>query len=455
MPLFREENFLIIHAGSEETLFLFGLQDTLFPPQYKIPTVVYLDKSTNEYHFTNTGDLEEIHPIQLSRIVDVEALQALIKFILQTIIARHPILTINQVPLLLIVPSNSYSRLTVELITKFVFENLELTAFNIFDLSVAASYGIGATSSALVVNIGHEATQIVPVVGGTTIKFASKRLNVGGKTIDDALKGLLPRLTAPQITALKRSAIFEVLHEDQNAFYSLDDLAAKSEEGEFDVAKIVVEGENGIVPGGSPEGSESKKNSEIQSNSFMFGDQKILVEKERFMGTNELINAISEGIYESLKLVPDLEKRHECYDNIVIVGGTSNIAGLKQAIVLKLNQNYLNRPPTGKKAKGEPAAVNSAIAAYQLTDETGDGSTEHGGNPKLLTSIKLAKFPEYFPEWKEPKFKGGSWADVYVLGGEIYAKQIFGGNSNHGGDSFIDTDIYEERGPQAIWDVCL
>lgn len=458
MPLYREENFLIIHAGSQETKVLFGLHESLTPPQIRLPTVVYHDKVTSQYRASDpTGEFTKINPIVGSRVVDIEALKALLKFILQSFIQKNPILTINQIPLLLITPSVSFSRDAVEELTKFVFQTLELTAFNILDLSVAASYGLGATTSTLVVNIGHEAAQIVPVLGGSAIKYASKRLNVGGKTIEEELKKILPHLTPEQIVALKTSDIFEVMIDHEDSFYSLADLneEKKTEDDEIDVAKIVTEENGNLGALEKPEDNDGKQNSELQTNSFTFDGQKISVGKERFQGTLKLIDAISEGIFSSLSHVPELDKRQECFDNLVFVGGTANIPGLKQAIVLKLCKDYLTRPPQSKNSKAQPGGVNTAILAYQLTDDAVDGAVEHNAASQVPSSIKLIKHPEYFPEWKKPKEKGGSWSEVYFLGGQIYTKQIFGANSNYGGDSFIDTEIYEERGPQAIWDVCL
>lgn len=455
MPLYREEYFLVVHAGSQNTLFLFGLRDSLTPPQYKIPTAVYLDTQTNEYHLTNaTGTYTEIRPIQGSRIVDVPAFQALLKFIMQTIIEKHPIVTINLVPLLLVVPSLSYSRSAIESVTKYVFELLELTAFNIIDLAAASTFGIGCTSSTVVVNVGHESTQIMPVVGGITLKFAGKRLNVGGKTIDDELKVLLPHLTAAQIDALKRSHIFEVLNDHQDSFYSMADLnESQTNVGELDVAKLITAEDL------NEEKSEEdeKPNGELQTNLFLdpVSGKSISVGKERFQGTLKLINVLTEEIYNCIERVPDLEKRQECYDNIIFTGHTVDIVGFKQAILIRLNEDYLAKPQVTKKKSRSEAGVNSAIAAYQLTEEAQEGPSEHNKLLQVPSLIKMAKIPDYFPEWKVPKETGGSWADVYILGAQIYAKQIYATNTNHGGDSFLDTEIYEESGPLAIWDVCL
>lgn len=451
MPLYREDTFLVVHPGSHHTLFSFGLQDSLSPPQYKIPSVVYRDASTGEFKSSDENNAEAIHPIQASKIVDVDAFNYLLKLILQSVISKHPIITINQIPLLIVAPTLTWSRYTVEVITKYVFEQLEFTAFNILDLPIAATFSIGASTNSLVVNVGHDSVQVVPVIGYQSIKFAGKYLaGIGGKTIDDELAALLPHLSGAQIDALKKSPIYEVLTTTEGSFYSLDDLNAEKKEEEFDVARYVIK-ENGD----QPEETDGRPNSELEKNSFVFGDDKIVVGKERFQGTSSLVSAIAEAIHKSLLLIPDLEKRQDCYDNLIFVGSTFNIAGLKRAIIIKLISEYLVRPPSDTSKTNDSDKVNSAIAAYQQVDEVQDASSEGFTLTQVPTSIKTVKFPDYFPEWKKPKETDGSWTDVYFLGGEIYAKQIFGANSNHGGDSFLDAEIYEDRGPQAIWDVVL
>lgn len=447
---------MIVHTGSQETVFLFGLRDSLTPPQYKIPTAVYLD-SANVYHLTNTtGEMREIRPIRGSRIVDLSALQALLKFIMQTIVEKHPVVTINLVPLLLVAPSLSYSREAIESITKFVFEVLEITAFNIIDLSTAAAFGLGWTASSVVVNVGYESTQIMPVINGATLKYAGKRLEVGGKLIDDELKNLLPHLSPVQVDALKRSQIFEVLNDHQDSFYSMADLTESQNNvgDELDVAKIITADQHDNQKEGD---QDEKQNSELQTNTFVDPEtgKSILVGKERFQGSAKLIAILAEEIHNCLEKVPDLDKRQECYDNIIFVGHTVDIPGFKVAIISKLIEDHLANPQIAKKKIRPETGVNSAIAAYQLTDEVLEGSVEHSKLLQVPSSIKMAKIPDYFPEWKVPKETGGAWADAFVLGAQIYAKQIYSTNSNHGGDSFLDTEIYEELGPLAIWDVCL
>lgn len=457
MPLYKEDNYLIVHPGSESTLFSFGLQDSLAPPQFKIPSRVYQDPITKEYKASNAADLIEISPIKSGKIVDLDAFNYLLRIILQSVIAKNPILTINQIPLLLIVPSLTWSRMQIEYITKFVIETLELTAFNIIDLSLASTFGIGSIANSLVVNVGHENVQVVPILGFQTVKFASKYLpGIGGKNIDEQIKKSLPNLTEQQIVDFKSSGIFEVMNDQQTeAFYNNAELKthpSKPDEldDEFDVAKIVTEVDGEKVEEEKPvaPNNELEKNFFIDSNT----QEKVWIGKERFQGTIELIQDIVVAIYKSLSLIPDIEKRQECYDNLILVGSTFKIPGLKQQLVLKLAEQYLVTEFEENTAGSN--GINSTIAAYQQAEEVNEA--EPSNLPQVPHSIKLAKYPEYFPEWKKPKdLIKSSWNDIYFLGAQIYAKQIFSSNSNHGKDLFVDSDVYEERGPQSIWDASV
>ncbi|RLV83234.1 Actin-like protein ARP9 [Meyerozyma sp. JA9] len=469
MPLFREENFLIVHVGSLHTIFSFGLQDSLSPPQYKVPSVVF-QAENGEYHSKNEeGKYKEINPIQGSRIVDLEAFQYLLNIILQSVISQNPIITINQIPLLLITPSLSWSRYQVEHITKYVLETLEFNAFNVIDIALASNFAMGSSTSSCVVNVGRDSVQIMPVVGNQCVKYAGKYIaDVGGKSVNEELAALLPKLNANQIEALKTSGIFEVLNDEEDSFYSFADLNRVSEGNEdddnFDIAKLVTESssEPAAVANGEQQDGEAaeapskQKNKELESNFFLDPDtkEKIYVGKERFQGCKNFINTIAHAIYTSLLSIPDLEKRQQCYDNLIFVGSTFKIPGLKHALLMKLTADYLVRPANDVSNKEKSKNVNSAILAYQQAEEVND-SNEGFNVVQVPGSIKLAKHPEYFPEWKLPKESGGSWEDVYFLGAEIYAKQIFGGNSNHGGEIFVDSEMYKYKGPQAIWDSAL
>lgn len=456
MPLYKEENYLVVHPGSEWTLFTYGLLDLLSPPQYKIPSVVYVQEKNEakQYQASPADGYVKVQPIIDGRLVDVDAFNYLLKVILQTIIKNHPVATISLIPLLLVVPALLWLRELVEYVTKFVVETLEFTAFNIIDLALAATFGIGLATNAVVINVGANNVQIVPVVGYQAVRFASKYIaGVGGSTINAELAKALPQLLEQQIEDLKCLDVVEVLTDAQaQAFYQAAESKAHpakpDEDDDFDVAKIVTdEAELGAVTG--------KANNEMEKNYFIDSvtGEKIIVGLERFQGTDTLVEALVDPIYECLEQIPDLDKRQECYDSIILVGLTFKIPGLKQQLLLRLLQKYLVTEPQSPEKKA--LTINSAIAAYQQTEDVDMNDNSHLAQVPHL--IRLAKYPDYFSEWKKYAKNPSRlvWSDVYFLGAQIYAKQIFNSNSNHGKELFIDTDLYGERGPQAIWDVCV
>lgn len=475
MPLYREDNFLVVHVGSEHTRFSFGLQDSLSPPEYKLPSRIYQNPATKEYQAVKKDEdsgLVEVWPIRGSKIADLDAFKYLLKTVLQSVVSSHPIVTINQIPLLLIAPTTTWSRLQVESITKYVIESLEFTGVNILDLSVASNFGLGNNPSSLVVNLGKKSTQIGAVINYQMLKYPSKWFGFGSDLINEELQLLLPNLTPAQIEALKTSLIFEVITDDES-FYSLSDLTNPTED-DIDVAKMVTE-ENGGVNGtngdakkleasangeeGGEEGEETPEvaNNKLEKNTFKDPEtnQDITVGKERFQGSTKLINLLAEKIHLVACQIPDLERRQECYNNLIFVGSSFKIPGLKHAVLAKLAHDYLVRTPQDPANNQDPNDVNSAIAAYQQADDANENPEGEFVISQVPTSIRMAKYPDYFPEWKQPKESGGSWEDIYFLGGQIYAKQIFGANSNSNGELFVDGDNYEERGPQAIWNCVL
>ena len=164
MPLYKEDNFLIIYPSSRFTVFSFGLSDSLSPPQFKIPSVVYRNTTTNEFQSTSNDQTTEIYPIVQNKIVNLDAFNHLLKIILQSIINDHPTVTINQIPMLLIIPSLTWSRNSLEYITKYVIESLEITAFNIVDLSLAATFGAGQLTSSTVVYVTHSNLETISLI---------------------------------------------------------------------------------------------------------------------------------------------------------------------------------------------------------------------------------------------------------------------------------------------------
>lgn len=464
MPSYKEESFLVVHPGSCHTLFSLGVRDSLSPPQFRIPSVVYRD-TVGEFSVLACEGSEPVYPIVAQRIVHVDAFNYLLKVILQSILSSNPLLTIAQVPLLIVCPANAWLRVSLEIVTKYVFEVLEFSAFNTIDAAVAATIAVGAGPSALVINVGKDSFLATPVVASRSIRSATiTAKGDGGDALLQCIKRLLPRLTLPQIEAFKALGIYQVLSHRHAGFYSMADLAdpVANEESEdvdddFNVARLVAESGDSaaaIAAAVDDAAHHAKPNHELEQNSFVYEGTRISIGKERFQGTDELVDTWARAAYTALSRIPNMDRRQECYENVVCVGGTFHVPGLKEALVARMTSLYVSghaiAAATGAKSSAQQA--QRAIAAYQLTD---DAMPDTGlATGQVPTAVRLAKFPDYFSEWKKPKHCGGLWNEAYFLGAEIYAKQIFT-NANHGRELFVDSDMYREKGPQSVWAVAM
>ncbi len=72
--------------------------------------------------------------------------------------------------------------------------------------------------------------------------------------------------------------------------------------------------------------------------------------------------------------------------------------------------------------------------------------SSHGQTP---TSIKLAKMPEYFPEWKDVGFD-----ESVFLGAQVAAKVLFVVDQG-AGKGYMTRPDYNEQGPSGIHDYSL
>ena len=88
---------------------------------------------------------------------------------------------------------------------------------------------------------------------------------------------------------------------------------------------------------------------------------------------------------------------------------------MKEAILIKLNQDYLVKEPNAIDQSINDPGVNTAILKYQQSttindyNEGGSGdnnnSNSNSNSNQVPNSIKLVKYPDYFPEWKNQRKK--------------------------------------------------
>lgn len=477
MAPFKEEHYLIILPGSQFSLCSYGrtAADSLSLPTYKIPTKVYHENGA--FKSISSDESNAIYPIQKGKIVNVEAFNYFLKLVLSSVL-KHTDSYISPSQILLsLISSNGWTKTQCEYITNHVFEKLDIGGFNIIPSSMCSSFAHGSLPNSLVIDVGHEKVDISPIIDFQNLKHLNVTIPKGSTMINEKLGSLLPNLSASQIESLKKSDIFEVLNEEdaKNSFFGLNGLDLEAldqdkDEGVLDIALIVTSDRDTreILDEKKSDKTNAvksdKPNSELEKNTFIDeAGNEIEVGKERFHGVSELIKLISFNVKISMDQISALDKKQECFDNLIVVGPTSKIKGFKEALLVQLLQDHLivirsSHESTQSAAElafrneTGPASI-SATGANNINNQLLGSNNEIYNISQVPKSIKYLKFPDYFPVWK----KLANLEDVTFLGAEILTKQIFGtGHGNNYGETlYLAKDSYLANGPVAIWDVAI
>lgn len=454
-PGFREDSYMIVQPGSLNTLVKFGLDDPLGLPSHCIPTKIYKNNDT-DYSITPKVGYNELFPIVKGEIVDIEGLKFFIQSIIQSVLDSSVeegeiSMPLDSVNLLIVQTSTRWNPFLIESLVNYGFETLNVHSISIVPIESCILFSHGSIANSLVIDIGYEKTEILPIVDYQLYAPSKKVIEKGGSLINHTLKKFLPSFNDEQIEILKKSPIFECLSEEdaKKSFYGMDGLIEnikdiedndKEDDGILDIAAIVTSDKSTRELLDETKNKKNKKkevlksNSELETNTFYDSNGNLIsVGKERFQGCNELIDSIVLNIYHSLKKIPDLRKRQDCYDNIIITGQTSKIKGLKEKIIFGLFSNYviisddkLLQPQSQFRNDVRPIDDNSIT--------------------QVPRHLKIVPKVDYFSEWKKNGFE-----DCSFLGAQILSKQVFTSNN----DLCLTKETYNESGPMSIWNICL
>ncbi|ELR09697.1 Actin-like protein arp9 (SWI/SNF complex component arp9) [Pseudogymnoascus destructans] len=220
--------------------------------------------------------------------------------------------------------------------------------------------------------------------------------------------------------------------------------------------------------------------------------REIEIGTERFQAaSNGLLDRIADAVHRTVLAGTESSKRGDLWDSLIIVGNGSRVRGFKDALLATLTNKYLISPssasifmselpsnlstpmgtgaqtpqrdyPAGQHALPTGTGVNPLLlAATTASNPTlnpnvsvansfgGSGSHSHSSHGQTPTSMKIAKVPEYFPEFKNEGFE-----ECVFLGAQVAAKVIFvqdQGVSN----GFMSRVQYNENGPSGIHDLGL
>ncbi|CCF59939.1 hypothetical protein KAFR_0I01580 [Kazachstania africana CBS 2517] len=459
MAPFRLDSILIIYPKSQNTLVQFGLNDETFAvPEYNIPTRIFRDKISGNYYSEATETTEEINPIQQGRIKDLDAFLQYLKLIYGSILSRKSKENphafdgeLSNIPIIL-VTHYSWSQSQLERITQFVFESLNVNNLLLLPSSLAASYSMVSLQNCCVIDIGKEHTDIIPIVDYTPLNHLASSIPNGGDFVTENLAKILPNLTKEQIEHLKSSEIFEVLSDDMLQKNSdLVNEALDEEDDTINVADIITSGRDTrefLEERDRKKKEKNLPNVDMETNSFWdpTTKQNISVGKERFQGCHDLISKISKRVGLILNQVDDINRVKQIWENIVILGGTSSINGFKEGLLAQLLKDHLVTEPEEERAKREQEAFD-ALPASKRKNKVASTYVQNVEYTQIPSIIRLAKYPEYFPEWKKQ-----GYAEIAFLGAQVVSKQIF----THSRDAFyITREKYNEFGPSCLWNVEL
>lgn len=460
-PNHKEDSYVILQMGEKSTLVKFGLEDPLSLPSHRIPTRVFSSKDGVYSMTRDQPDAKEILPLAMGRIVDLGALQFLIKSILNSFLKqdRYQHIDLDQIHLLLVQSSIKWSHLSIEKLMNYLFEGLSLQNVSLVPLGLCSMFSYGSYPNSLVVDVGYQKSEILPIVDYEVFSPASRLVKLGGDNINQNLKRLLPNLSDFQIEDLKKSDIFECLSTEdaKRSFFGVEGLVDTNEniegedEGVLDIASIVTSEKSTReileTVNSKINKKDDKPNSELEINSFIDSNgEKLEIGKERFQGCIELVDAIVFNIYWGLECIPDPKKRQDCYENIIFSGQTTKIPGFKELIMFKLAERYLITTQKAIKNDSDSTATSAAAAAVSSAFRNTLIEIDDVNIRQAPRHLRMIVKPDYFIEWKKHGFE-----DCSFLGAQILSKQIF----NNSNGLCLNWNIYQEEGPKGIWSVRL
>ncbi|KAJ3268137.1 Actin-like protein 8, partial [Blyttiomyces sp. JEL0837] len=271
----------------------------------------------------------------------------------------------NDCATLLVVPI-SWGMFELERLVQIMFEKMNVPQLYIADAPLMAAYGCGVLS-ALVVDMGHETTDIAPVIDCIVQRTAAETIAIGGVHVRKYLKKLL-EADKMFINDYGSSTV------DEKFLTALieSDLCELKPFKEMTLPPLV----NGI-----------------KRVEFTYGSKTVTIGSARFKAFEVLFDPSLSGssqigipdlIYLSITASTDnLEKRLLLWDSILLTGGLSAVRGLRERL-----ENELAR----------------LLAASETSSEF---------QPK---EVKFTKTPEYFLNFKDRP------SDAAYLGGTIVGR---------------------------------
>lgn len=210
-----------------------------------------------------------------------------------------------------------------------------------------------------------------------------------------------------------------------------------------------------------------------------------------------VIDTVAGAIHRTIMAVPEVGKRSELWENLVIIGKGSQVRGFKDALLSVLQTRFVVSPSSATIFTSElPSNLSTPLPTNgtntpvpgQMQSQQLHHTIAHGVNPLLAaatkhatqqlhpapahlqvpgslhehvhhrgysqgpTSIKTVKIPEYFSEWKDQS--AAPVEEAAFIGAQTMAKVIFIVDQGQSG-AFLTRGNFNEVGPVGIHDIYM
>ncbi|KAF7356859.1 SWI/SNF and RSC complexes subunit arp9 [Mycena venus] len=359
----------------------------------------------------------------------------------------------NESPVLLTVPPG-LSRDTHERICQIFFERFNVAGLSILERPVGQLYAANSLSG-VVVDIGHEKTDITPIYDGFIVHSARTSTSVGIRDCLNYLAYLLRSnqsvMTAisPPEAPLDANAVHSTLLELVNQVWKeghvkvpSDGETAVVEEEVTDIAAVIVAGkERALIESGmkkratkNASAAEQQRAREIEALDLItvqFKGLSLTLGKER--------HRFCEPLFD-----PTLLRGIPISDSLPKSAAEMSLS-LQEAVGLAVAQTEVDQRQyiwgglfvTGdltQHVKGIGIALQSRLAPFIANAEL-----QTDVQPR---SLRVLNLPEYFPEYRDT---GNGFAAF--LGASIVAKITF---NDSGGKNFVSKADYTAKGPRSV-----
>ncbi|KAF2860302.1 actin-like ATPase domain-containing protein [Piedraia hortae CBS 480.64] len=185
-------------------------------------------------------------------------------------------------------------------------------------------------------------------------------------------------------------------------------------------------------------------------------NREIEVGTERFSPASpSFLNTLTSKIYLSITTCPVTSRRGELWENIIITGQGSRVPGFREAVLLSLQRRFQVGSGEGLAVGGYHPTQSAHPAPPPNLYAAGGLGAGGFSIPQTPSSIKMAKVPEHFAEWKEVNYYDAGFVGAQIAARVLYASPQASVNGESGIKGFLNRIEYNDLGPRGVREILV